>query len=335
MAPERVQDRLLHSIVEITRHRDLDSLELAFVATLKEMLPVRALSLYHVRDDGLETVEEVISLDDERELAAHRWQDGPRVVPAGPRLRAALASLKPASAPVGDGLVEWIMPIVCGDRPNGAVVLVGKASLADRAELIEGLARVYSNYMTILHEAEHDRLTGLLNRRTFDDSLDRLLRVQRRHAADADHTAWLAVLDIDHFKRINDTYGHVYGDEILLLIAQEMRAYFAPADLLFRVGGEEFVIVLAPRSGAAAHGTLEAFRERVAGHLFPQGLRVTVSIGYAPLGRSEFPKQAYGRADKALYAAKEQGRNRVASYQRLLAAGDFQESDASGSIELF
>ncbi|MEM9300673.1 MAG: GGDEF domain-containing protein [Pseudomonadota bacterium] len=333
-----MQSRVLKSIVEITRHRDLDSLELAFVATLKEMLPVDQIGLFHVSTEGESWVEEIVMLGTD-DAAEFRWNGGPHLVAASPELRSTLDTLTVSSRDLGDDRVEWYMPIACGGKPNGAVVLRGGTVLNDHVELIDGLARVYSNYMTILHEAEHDKLTGLLNRRTFDDTLDRLLRSQRGRNSSAtaqpNLPAWMAVIDLDYFKRVNDSYGHVYGDEILLLVAQAMREYFEPRDLLFRVGGEEFVVAMAPQTRDLAEAKLEGFRELLANREFPQGMRITASIGYAEIRRGDFPKRIYSLADKALYYAKENGRNRVCSYESLLAEGHFIEQDKSGSIELF
>ena len=332
-----MEGKVLQSVIEITRHRDLDSLELAFVATLKQMLPLSRIGLYHVSASRPNHLEEIVNLEGIDEDRVRHRSDS-RLVPASDEVTAAIRSMSTLAITCNDGSLKLVIPIACGEKAEGAVILRGDATLRDQSDLIDGLARIYSNYMTILHEAKHDRLTGLFNRRTFDDGLARMLSSMYNNtpaAQTGDASAWLAVLDVDNFKKINDTYGHVYGDEILLLIAQEMRNFFASDDLLFRVGGEEFVVILKPRGAEEAHKVLDAYRQRLADRVYPQGLRVTVSLGYSRLRKSDFPRHVYELADKALYHAKESGRNRCCSYESLLADGHFTEEDSSGSIELF
>ena len=97
-------------------------------------------------------------------------------------------------------------------------------------------------------------------------------------------THWLAVSDIDFFKRVNDDFGHLYGDEVLLLMANIMRETFRGTDILFRFGGEEFVIVLRSTNQQGAHQALERFRITVEEYDFPQVGNVTISIGYIESG---------------------------------------------------
>lgn len=333
-----MEHKILQSIVEITRQRDLDSLELAFVATLFEMLPTLEVTLYRVAAHGsLDQVEETLSLrtDDEGQ---YQWNRRARQMTPDASLREALQALVPQHQRLPDGNCLWISPVVEGEKPLAALALVGTGDLLAHANLIDALTRVYGNYMTVLHEAEHDKLTGLLNRRTFDNKLSRLLRPRRDIDEAIDEPTdpgWLAVLDIDHFKRINDNYGHVYGDEILLLLAQEMRSWFGSKTQLFRVGGEEFVIAISSASAQEASEILDNFRQKIASRSFPSNLQVTVSIGYAQVARGDYPRQVFDQADKALYFAKNNGRNQTCCYQALVSDGHLAEQDSSGSIELF
>jgi diguanylate cyclase (GGDEF)-like protein len=157
---------------------------------------------------------------------------------------------------------------------------------------------------------------------------------ERRAMNDESHHVWLAMFDIDHFKRINDNYGHVYGDEVILLLAQMMRKSFRQSDVLFRFGGEEFVVLLNSLDEPTACAALERFRERVASHHFPQVGRVTVSIGFAHIGESDYPEIVLDRADKALYYAKQNGRNCTYGYESLASRGMLAPT-TSGSIDLF
>ena len=156
---------------------------------------------------------------------------------------------------------------------------------------------------------EVDVLTGLLNRRGFDERLRRLLQ------RDAAHPPVLALLDVDHFKRINDTHGHAVGDAVLSGIGERLRDALRPLDLAVRLGGEEFAVIWArPEAGGEAR-LGERLREAVGSQPFATAagpLAVTISVGVARAqGAEEAPEALFSRADAALYAAKGAGRDRV------------------------
>ncbi len=170
-------------------------------------------------------------------------------------------------------------------------------------------------------EALIDALTGLANRRAFDQRLAALLAV-----ADADPQArqpCLVISDIDHFKRINDRYGHQFGDRVLKGLADLIRMVTPEAGLAARVGGEEFALLLPDALLAEAEGLAEKLRATIAGsriHLHREGgsandefEQVTVSLGVAPYRRGESANDFFERADLALYRAKAAGRNQVSS----------------------
>lgn len=199
------------------------------------------------------------------------------------------------------------------------------------AEAIETLARIFGNQIRLLDYSELDSLTRLLNRKTFDETFDRLLVSSSaassaathpdRRSSEEESPAWLCVVDIDHFKRINDSFGHLFGDEVLLRMGDLMRKTFRDSDRLFRFGGEEFVVILnAPDEELAAAG-FERFRSSVETHEFPQVGKVTCSIGFTAVTKMDVPTDVVGRADEALYFAKENGRNQVCCYEQLLAQG--------------
>jgi diguanylate cyclase (GGDEF)-like protein len=134
------------------------------------------------------------------------------------------------------------------------------------------------------------------------------------------------MLDLDHFKRINDTYGHLAGDDVLKAFAELVRNCLRKEDLLARYGGEEFVVLLPGAAPAAAAILAERIREEVAARPFDANgrlVRVTVSQGVASEGGDTLPslEAMLGRADEALYSAKNQGRNRVVAVTMPQAAG--------------
>jgi diguanylate cyclase (GGDEF)-like protein len=163
------------------------------------------------------------------------------------------------------------------------------------------------------HElATTDPLTGVYNRRTFKDLAEPLLSRARRSRGEVS----LLLLDLDHFKHVNDTHGHLAGDQVLAGFARLTRACLRKEDLLARYGGEEFVVMLPGTSEEAAVALAERIREEVAASaLIPttESLRVTVSIGVAgDKGEHVATLEGLlGRADEALYAAKARGRNCV------------------------
>lgn len=158
--------------------------------------------------------------------------------------------------------------------------------------------------------ATRDELTGLLNRRAMHDLLD----LEHRRSQRSGCPLLLAQLDIDHFKRINDTHGHATGDRALQAFASTVRSNVRSTDVLARWGGEEFVLMLADTDPGGARDLLERIRLAVAAMEMPLAndtLRMTVSAGLAQHQHGDTVEQTLERADQALYAAKSQGRNRV------------------------
>ena len=145
---------------------------------------------------------------------------------------------------------------------------------------------------------------------------------------------WLAVVDIDHFKQVNDRFGHLYGDEVLILIANILRSSFRSHDRIFRFGGEEFVVLLRSTTLSTAHKVFNRFRLAVQEYHFPQVGQVTVSLGFVSTTRGS-PVEILGQADQALYYAKEHGRNQVCFYDDLVASWHLATKVANDDVELF
>ena len=166
------------------------------------------------------------------------------------------------------------------------------------------------NYQQALRAAQMDSLTGVNNRAALDRCLEREVELAHRH----NHALSILMVDVDHFKTINDTHGHSVGDTVLKTLAECMQQTMRVSDMLFRFGGEEFVLVLSGTDLDGAHQMGERLRSAVQNHLFVHEhleLSVTVSIGVAVLGPRDSAKRLFDRADTALYEAKTSGRNRV------------------------
>lgn len=153
-----------------------------------------------------------------------------------------------------------------------------------------------------------DGLTGLYNRRWIDDALPRFVTRYGRGG----QPLGVLMIDIDHFKQFNDTYGHAVGDKVLTTVAHALREHLRPTDLVARYGGEEFLAILPDTNLDAGRVVAERVRQAVAAaRLEDIDARITISIGGACLDSTEGMADFLARADDALYASKHAGRNRV------------------------
>lgn len=160
--------------------------------------------------------------------------------------------------------------------------------------------------------AATDSLTSMLNRRAFSEIVEGY--IQRMTSADAHRTDALLVIDVDHFKEINDTFGHDIGDDALVLISSTIRSSLGEKDLAGRLGGEEFAIFLPGRIPEQVSGVAEAMRSAVGSVLFqPEDRRhrLSISIGGVVFSKALTFRELYRLADRQLYLAKNNGRNRV------------------------
>lgn len=156
---------------------------------------------------------------------------------------------------------------------------------------------------------QQDGLTGLANRRTFDFEIKRLF--------DEKIPFSVIMLDIDFFKRVNDTYGHLTGDDVLKALAQVISQFSGPNDLCFRYGGEEFGILLYEKNEQQAYNIAEKLRKEVLTMPTPMGESITISLGVSSYQKDDkFPKDVIKRADAALYESKLNGRNRTTIYKK-------------------
>jgi diguanylate cyclase (GGDEF)-like protein len=164
-------------------------------------------------------------------------------------------------------------------------------------------------YRAAIHSAFIDSLTGIKNRAAFDSNFTRDVEYNHRKQSELS----LIVLDIDYFKRINDNYGHIIGDDVLRQVAQCVEQTIRSSDALYRYGGEEFVIVLNGTGESGALLLAERIRQNMENLCIEalKSVKITLSLGMAVLQEGESPDQLFNRADNALYRAKREGRNRV------------------------
>lgn len=195
------------------------------------------------------------------------------------------------------------------------LVLVGSTFIAIRLQRIRRRLTRQKQALTaalaqIGHLATHDELTGLVNRRRMTE----LMAVEQQRCMRNARPLILALLDLDHFKHINDTHGHAAGDQVLRAFAATVQATLRSTDVLARWGGEEFVLMLYDTEPASAGPLLERVRQAVQACETPTAsgrLQATVSIGLAVGEPGETVEHILERADEALYQAKTRGRNRT------------------------
>jgi diguanylate cyclase (GGDEF)-like protein len=338
-----VNTSLIASVADTTSHRDRDTLNHAIASLLLDFLGAESVTIRRMVDHA--GVTRLVP-----HVAAHR--SGSQQPPPAPE-DDLLAFPALHDVPAWEGCVRRreVVQYVETDGSNGTALPIeserGTIGLlvvesvnplqAREVELAAAILRILKNHLALLDYGEHDTLTGMLNRKTFEASFEKLR--QRLRATDVqrstDEPSWLGLADIDKFKSINDSHGHLFGDEVLLLIAQLMQQCFRGSDQLFRFGGEEFVIVLDHASAAGAQIAFDRLRATVEAHNFPQVGRVTISLGYTQMNAQDSPTTCVERADAALYYAKHNGRNNIRHYEALLAAGELTARSEGAEAELF
>ena len=246
-----------------------------------------------------------------------------------------------------EGIDRGLFPIVVNHEVIGILDYYTLKLTSNCKKMILGLLHIYRNVMELLYDNEHDPLTGLLNRKTFDERLndffpDEQAEVNPDYCDDNNHrrkdpnaSHWVGIFDIDFFKKVNDNYGHIFGDEVLLLFAGIMKKEFRTTDLLFRFGGEEFVVFLLNTTEQEAHNKLDRFREDLARFVFPQINTITVSIGMTKIDTRFHATALLEQADQALYYAKEHGRNQVCNYWELIDTGKLSSIKIDDRVDLF
>lgn len=198
-------------------------------------------------------------------------------------------------------------------KPFSPAVLAARLAVGRRLVMADDSVKSYAARMEAL--ASIDALTGAANRRHF---LEQSRRELRRAARNGDSTSVL-LFDLDHFKRINDTFGHEQGDRVLRAVVDGLKGALRAADLVGRLGGEEFAVLLPQTGGAGAVEAAERVRAAVASVRVPAGGNfpwVSASVGVAGVAAGELDVgRALQRADRAMYVAKDGGRDRVVAAQ--------------------
>ncbi|MES2879650.1 MAG: GGDEF domain-containing protein [Pseudomonadota bacterium] len=340
---------LVDNLADLTALRDRDALDNALISAINDLVQAQTSAICRVVGDAgnerwLITAQMQARQTDPTADFAWSHLDFLPSLAAFP-LREQALSLRQVMATKGKPCVT-VFPITGTTGSSGVLELMtNKPLTAESQRLVSGVLRLYLNFQSLLDYGERDSLTELLNRKTFDGAFLKATLEQSRAETSAlderrDSVAagsyWLAMIDIDHFKAVNDNFGHLIGDEVLLLLARLMRICFRFHDQLYRFGGEEFVVLMRCNGEPEALSALERLRVFTEEHVFPQVGSITISIGFSEVKTGDTPSCAFERADKAVYYAKEHGRNQVCSYAALIAGGELTEQAVNiGDMELF
>ena len=344
-------DSLLKHMVDMTGHRDHTMLDISVITAVQELAGasrVRVLSVVSAR--GIKYLRPRATIDAGGKARMEECHDSNpgEALSSIPELAQCLEAHANGSQSIGaDGKRTLWLPIWMDDQVDTCLEVVHPTPYTpDTIHVIGGIVSVYRNFHNLLDYSERDSLTGLLNRKTFDDQLAKMLHAsfdtepplaghpERRNPAE-EPKQWLAVVDVDHFKAVNDKFGHLYGDEVLILIAHLLQSSFRSHDRVFRFGGEEFVVLLRATTLENARKVIDRFRTNVEAHVFPQVGTVTVSVGFVSISAFESPVVILGHADQALYHAKSHGRNQACHYDELISGGLLHTNAANEDAEFF
>jgi diguanylate cyclase (GGDEF)-like protein len=348
--------QIVDHLADLTGFRDRDLLDVTLVGAMRDLLLTKSVSIYRtVGEAGQERWLTRAHLEADSAVATSdpAWVDVERLplIDQYPhRVKAMtmqqVVKVKPTlnpQPPLTSGYHLSVFPVATDREVVAVLEIESSSSLTPEAQrMVVSILRIYRNFQALLDYSERDTLTGLLNRKTFDEAFLKASAEppmvdqdpERRQMMTGNGT-WLGVIDIDHFKRVNDTYGHLIGDEVLLLLSRLMRATFRFHDRLYRFGGEEFVVLMRCSNQKDASEAFERLRANVEGYGFPQVGRITISVGFTAVRMGDTPSAAFERADKAVYYAKGHGRNRVCSHADLVDAGELEDDSKEGDIDLF
>ena len=318
-------EALLTNIIALTEQRDLQSLEYSLFSALHDILEPALLLAAEWTDDSPHY---------------HVVREATRPARPPDSVMAEARTQQEDFRPLGriDGLDWLVMVIQSLSETAHRVVVLGLADATPaEVRMARGMLRVYQNFVGLLNDSEKDALTGLMNRKRLDKHLSELLSARRegRRGDDYLRRDFLAMVDIDHFKAVNDTHGHLIGDEVLLRISNLLRQSLRDKDGCYRFGGEEFIVLLSDIGREQALMVLERLRNRVAGQEFPSVGHVTISIGLAQIHNQPLPSRIIEEADQALYHAKRQGRDQLQEFQTLSESQQTPTPPAPPSLELF
>jgi diguanylate cyclase (GGDEF)-like protein len=340
---------LVDHLAELTGFRDRDRLDVTLVGALRDLLAPLSVAMWGcVGEPGQQRwiKRALLGSQDVAASSDSLWAEVESLPELSTYPLRQRCLLEQRIVTTAGPPVLTMFPLSTEMGAGGVLELESTEPLGDDAQrLVRSVLRIYRNFQALLDYSERDTLTGLLNRKTFDESFLKVAlgpgaplpaEPDPRRVKGPPQQVYLGVIDIDHFKSVNDRFGHLIGDEVLLLLSRLMRNTFRFSDRLYRFGGEEFVVMMRCANAEDALRAFERLRTNTQRYLFPQVGNITVSVGFTEVLPSDTPSVAFQRADTAVYYAKEHGRNQVRSHAILIADGAVRgDKSKTGDVELF
>ena len=352
---------LTEHIIKLTDHRDRNLLELTLAKAIIELLRIDRVVLGKVVSaEGAKRWLDLVALD---VRGGGKVVDPLRVdfqtLPAFEDLRDRWRCLQDKSllevAWAGEEgpRISYVSLFSDESSEDQGVVEIhsGRALQVGQQEILHDLLHVYRNMYDLLAYSDRDALTGLLNRKSLDDTfysavLDELgegsgreLTVpilpgqERRHRVPPNY--WLGTISVDNFGAINDKSGHLIAEEVLILVARIINNTFRTYDRLYRLGGEQFAVLMHCPDEALVVAAFERFRVNMEKFNFPQVGHVTACAGFTRVSAEDSPSTSLERAERAVDFAQQHGRNKVVSHPELVRKGFFGDSPKVGAVDLF
>jgi diguanylate cyclase (GGDEF)-like protein len=355
---------LIEHLIKLTDHRDRDLLELTLSKALIDLLSIqRVVMVRVVSEEGVRRWLEVASLDARGggKVVDPLRVDFETLRPLDDnknRMQCVMTRAKVEMAWAGeDGPRITYMPLFDDARNDdeGVVEIHSGAALTfEQGRIVDAVLHVFRNMYNLLAYSDRDALTGLLNRKSLDDTfysavleeLDEgaLARSQRQSASvepgqERRHRVppnyWLGTLSVDSFGAVNDKYGHLIAEEVLLLVARIMNNTFRTYDRIYRFGGEQFAVLMHCPDEALVLAAFERIRVNMEKFNFPQVGRVTASAGFTRVTPDDSPSTALERAERVVDYAQHHGGNQVNAYAELVRQGVLGDVAKTGDVDIF
>ena len=354
---------LIEHILKLTDHRDRDLLELTLAKALIDLLPIQRITIARVMsEEGEKRWLEVARMDAKGggkvvDPLRVDFQSLARLSDASDRVKCLSSRDMVEIAWAGEqGPRIFMLPLFSDSRKDDEGIIeihcdntLSAASLL----MIDQLRKIYRNMYALLEYSDRDALTGLLNRKSLDDAfysavLEELdgvagnlvvsakpqaLDQDRRHRVPANY--WLGSARIDNFGAVNDAYGHLIAEEVLLLVGRVMNNTFRTYDRIYRFGEDHFGVLMHCPDEALVLAAFERFRANVENFNFPQVGKLTVSCGFTTVLADDSPSSALEKTERAVDFAQRSGSNRSCSHLGLVRRGFFGEPRKIGGVELF
>jgi len=354
---------LTEHIIKLTDHRDRGLLELTLSKALIDLLPLqkvlvsraiseggvsRWLTLTALDARGGGKVLDPLHVDFDSLPLLEDFKDRVRCIETAEALEVAWAG-------EGGPRITYL-PLFDNDRhDNDGVLEIHSAAPLDQNHrmVVRDVQHVFRNMFHLLAYSDRDALTGLLNRKSLDDtfysavleeidgseeaanrSLEAVVPGQeRRHRVPPNF--WLGTISVDHFGLISEKNGHLIAEEVLLLVARILNSTFRTYDRLYRLGGEQYAVLMHCPEEVLVLAAFERFRANVEKFNFPQVGRITVCGGFTRITANDSPSTALERAERAVDYAIGQGRNKMVSHGELVRKGFYGEAAKIGAVDLF